>query len=181
MPEKRTIKFTRKKAQAFTKGRTLPIRNIVLHSSDGRRDGDLATLTGKKVSAHWYVTRAAEVFHLVNDEDTAFHAGVVFSPSLFSNAATVGIEQEHFDPDPKHGRPDNENWPDAQVERVAQLTTFLLQQHNLKTPDDIKTHAEIAKPKGRKQDPFGYPFPKFFALIDANLKFTWEALESGDE
>src|SRR4029450_11549943 len=105
MPETRTIEFKRKTAHALKRGRTIDgeparIRNIILHSSDGRKAGDLATLTGEDVSAHWYVTRAGEIFHLVNDEDTAFHAGKVTKQKFFSNAATIGIEQEHFDPDP---------------------------------------------------------------------------------
>ena len=79
MPETFTIHFTRRQSHAFRKRRRLPIRNIVIHSSDGRKEGDLATLTVDDVSAHWYVTRAAEVFHLVHDEDTAFHAGKVFN------------------------------------------------------------------------------------------------------
>jgi hypothetical protein len=182
VPDTHVIRFRRRSAHAIKKGRTLDgaparIRNIVLHSSDGREEGDLATLTGADVSAHWYVTRDGRIFHLVNDEDTAFHAGQVFEPLFFSNAATVGIEQEHFDPDPPAGRPNNESWPDIQIETVAQLTAFLLEQHGLVSPDDIKTHARIASPKGRKQDPFGYPFDKFFPLVDENLKFEWRAEE----
>jgi N-acetylmuramoyl-L-alanine amidase len=182
MPEKRTIKFKRKNAHAMKKGRSLngeamQIRNIILHSSDGRKGGDLATLTGEDVSAHWYVTRAGEIFHLVNDEDTAFHAGKVTKPRFFSNAATVGIEQEHFDPDPQAGRPNNEDWPETQIETVAELVAFLLQEHSLNSPDDIKTHAEVAAPAGRKQDPFGYPFSHFFSLVADNRQFDWTAKE----
>jgi N-acetyl-anhydromuramyl-L-alanine amidase AmpD len=100
MPEKITIEFKRKNAHTMKKGRSLngkaiQIRNIILHSSDGRKAGDLATLTGEKVSADWYVTRAGGIFHLVNDEDTAFHADKVTKPKFFSNAATIGIQQEH--------------------------------------------------------------------------------------
>ena len=158
-------------------GEAMQIRNIILHSSDGRKAGDLATLSGEKVSAHWYVTRAGEIFHLVDDEDTAFHAGDVTKPRFFSNAATIGIEQEHFDPDPKAGRPHNEDWPERQIETVAELVAFLLQEHGLNSPDDIKTHAEVAAPPGRKQDPFGYPFDHFFSLVADNRQFTWNAKE----
>lgn len=175
MPETRVLKFVRRQAHAYKKGRSLPIRNIVLHSSDGRKGGDLETLTGDDVSAHWYVTRAGEVYHLVSDEDTAYHAGKVFNPDFFSNSATIGIEQEHFDPD--DGKP-NEDWPDAQIDRVAQLVAYLMQEHGLNAPDDIKTHAQIAKPKGRKQDPYGYPFEKFFGLVNGYAEFPWKAEEN---
>jgi hypothetical protein len=145
MSETRTIRFTRKQAHASRKGRRLPIRNIVLHSSDGRKDGDLATLTGDDVSAHWYVTRAAEVFYLVNDEDTAFHAGKVFNPDFFSNDATIGIEQEHFDPD---GKKKNEDWPDAQIDGSGGETpgdTFL---------PDTALHFADGKPLNAHHFPF---------------------------
>jgi hypothetical protein len=72
-------------------------------------------------------------------------------------------EQEHFDPE---GRRKNQDWPDVQIEKVAQLVTFLLQEHGLESPDDIKTHAKIAKPNGRKQHPFDYPFEKFHGFIE---------------
>jgi N-acetyl-anhydromuramyl-L-alanine amidase AmpD len=173
----KTIKYTWKKAKSFTKGRTFPIRNIVLHSSDGREEGDITTLTEGKVSSNWYVTRAGRVYSFVRDEDTAYHAGVVFNPSLNSNAATIGIEQEHYDPSKKPKRP-NEDWPDTQIDKVAQLVAYLLQTHGLKNRESIKTHAEIAKPKGRKQDPYGYPFDKFYPLVDEYLADSWSIQES---
>ena len=67
----REINFTFKPARAFKRGRSLPIQSIIVHSSEGRKAGDIATLTGDQVSSHWYVTRAAEVFHFVDDADTA--------------------------------------------------------------------------------------------------------------
>ena len=175
----KTITITFKKAKSFTTGRTIDgkpaeIQNIVLHSSDGREAGDIATLTGNKVSSNYYVTRAGKVFQFVKDKDTAFHAGAVFKPKFFSNAATLGIEQEHFDPDIKAGRPKNENWPDAQIKAVAELVAFLCQEHGLDETDDIKTHAQIARPAGRKQDPFGYPMAALVAQVTANRAHTWK-------
>jgi N-acetylmuramoyl-L-alanine amidase len=169
MPAK-TIRVTRKQAHAFRKGRTIDgqtvgIKNIVLHSSDGREAGDLATLTGDDVSSHCYVTRSGKIFRLVDDANTAFHAGKVTKKKFFSNAATIGIEQEHFDPDPEAGRPNSEDWPETQLEAVAELVAFLCQEHDLNAPEDIKTHAEIAAPRERKQDPFAYPM--------GHLSATW--------
>jgi len=57
----------------------------------------------------------------------------------------------------------------------SELVAFLLQEHGLNSPDDIKTHAEVAAPPGRKQDPFGYPFNHFFSLVENNRQFTWSA------
>jgi N-acetyl-anhydromuramyl-L-alanine amidase AmpD len=166
----REIEFTFKPAKAFKRGRSLPVQSIIVHSSEGRKAGDIATLTGNAVSSHWYVTRAAEVFHFVDDADTAFHAGRV-NDSKFSNSASIGIEQEHFDPDPKRHLPDGEDWPDAQIQTVANLCAFLFQKHSL-SKSSIKSHAEVAFPKGRKRDPFKYPFEKLFQLIDEAMNDT---------
>lgn len=159
----RTFEFIFKPAHAFKRGRTMKIKSIIVHSSDGRKAGDIATLTGNEVSSHWYVTRAGEVFHFVDDEDTAFHAGRVRDP-MFSNSASVGIEQEHFDPDEKKHRK-GEDWPDVQIQTVANICAFLFQKHTL-SKGAIKSHAEVAFPKNRKVDPVDYPFDKLFKLID---------------
>lgn len=166
----REIEFTFKPARAFKRGRSLPIQSIIVHSSEGRKAGDIATLTGDSVSSHWYVTRSAEVFHFVDDADTAFHAGVV-NNSKFSNSASIGIEQEHFDPDPKRGLPNGEDWPDKQIEKVANLCAFLFQKHSLSN-GSIKSHAAVAAPAGRKRDPFNYPFDKLFQLIAEAMNDT---------
>ena len=64
MPEIRKIQFFRRNPKAFRKGRVLSIRNIVLHSTDGREAGDIATLTGpgdlaghSKQIRHWSLMR----------------------------------------------------------------------------------------------------------------------------
>ena len=168
----REIEFTFKPARAFKHGRSMPIQSIIVHSSEGRKAGDIATLTGDSVSSHWYVTRAGEVFHFVDDGDTAFHAGVV-NNSSFSNSASIGIEQEHFDPDHKKHLhlPDGEDWPNIQIQTVANLCAFLFQRHSL-SKSSIKSHAAVAAPAGRKQDPFKYPFAKLFDLIDEAMNDT---------
>jgi len=169
----RVLRYTYKQAESFRHGRTETIQNIIVHSTDGRESGDVATLTGPNVSVHWYVTRAGKIYHFVDNSDTAFHAGVVTS-SEYSNAATIGIEQEHFDPDPQHGRPNNEDWPEIQITTVANLCTFLCQRYGL-TENQIHSHAFVASPPGRKQDPFGYPFDQLKAEMEQASAFTWVA------
>ena len=179
MRETRTLEYHFQQARAYKPGRALPIQSLILHSTDGRKAGDIATLTGDSVSVHWYVTRAGEIFHFVADADTAFHVGKPTDPK-FSNAASIGIEQEHFDPDPQNGKPHNEDWPDVQVHTVATLCAFVFQQFGL-AQDAIHSHAQVAFPPGRKQDPFGYPFDTLFGLIQEALHFEWQAVSiNGD-
>jgi N-acetylmuramoyl-L-alanine amidase len=158
----REIDFHFIPARAFKRGRTMNIQSVIMHSSEGRKAGDIATLTGAEVSSHWYVTRVGEVFHFVDEADTAFHAGKVKDPT-FSNSASIGIEQEHFDPNDHF--PQGEDWPDIQLQAVANLCALIFQKHRL-SKDAIKSHAEVAFPAGRKRDPFNYPFDKLFQLID---------------
>ena len=68
------IRYNWQPAQAFKPWRPGEgrITAIILHSSDGHEAGDIATLTGPRVSAHWYVTRAGAIWHFVDDGDTAY-------------------------------------------------------------------------------------------------------------
>jgi N-acetylmuramoyl-L-alanine amidase len=141
-------------AVGFRRGRTLPISAIVLHSGDGTLDGDLATLTtSPKASAHYYLSRAGHVWQLVREADTAYHAGVV-RKRIYSNAATIGVEQEHID--------GCHDWPDAQVEAVARLVVYLRAKYGYLP---VKSHAAVAAPPGRKVDPLDYPWGKLSEIV----------------
>lgn len=157
-------------AGAYTPGRTLDIQSIILHSSCGHQDGDLLTLTGHDpghlVSSNWYVNKAGAYYHLVDDADTAYHAGVV-TDAKYSNAASLGIEQEHLDGE--------ENWPDVQVQATACLCVALIQRYgNL----EIAHHATVAAPPGRKTDPVDFPGDVFWAAYEEAAKDSWDFAEA---
>lgn len=133
-------------AKCFTKGRIKPLTGIVLHSSDGRLDGDIEQLTGNHgVSSHWYVAKSGTIYHFVQNTDTAWHAGRAIPG--WGNASTIGIESEHID--------HQEEWPEPLVSSVKRLVAWLRTHHGLPLP--VKSHAEIALPKGRKEDPWKFP------------------------
>ncbi len=75
---------------------------IVDHITAGSADGALSWLCNpsSQASAHYLVTKAGQIFQLVNDEDTAWHAGIVNQPNwpLYDgtnpNRYTIGIEHE---------------------------------------------------------------------------------------
>lgn len=90
----------------YTKGRAgKKIIAIVNHITAGNYPGCLNWMQNPqaKASAHYLVNRAGEIFQLVKDEDTAWHAGVVNKPNwpLYDgtnpNRYTIGIEHEGFD------------------------------------------------------------------------------------
>ena len=170
-----TLKYKWIPATTFTPGRIRDIACIILHSTDGHQAGDIATLTGqtgRKVSAHWYINKSGDIFHFVQDCDTAWHAGLVFD-TAYGNAGSIGIEQEHMDGE--------EPWTPVQIQAAANLCAFLTQRHRIPVGDNghhnIFSHADVAKPRGRKVDPQNYPWATFWQLYAAALANKWEAVQ----
>lgn len=143
------------------------IKGIVLHSTCGHLSGDIETLTtgDVEVSSHFYVTKTGQIYHFVQDADTAYHAGVV-ADQHWSNSSTLGIEQEHLDGE--------EAWPDEQVQATAALCAALMAKHgNLA----IEHHAQIAYPAGRKVDPVSFPSDVFWTAYTKAAVLEWSFSE----
>lgn len=81
---------------------------IVNHITAGLMPGTLSWMRNpnSKASAHYLVTRVGEIFQMVADEDSAYHAGAVAKPSwpLYDgtnpNRYTLGIEHEGYPDEP---------------------------------------------------------------------------------
>lgn len=164
------IRYHWKQAADYHPGRMRSVESIILHSSDGHCTGDIATLTqpgAPDVSAHWYVTRTGDVWHFVQNADTAYHVGQVFD-QRYSNSSSIGIEQEHMDGE--------EGWPDSQVMSVSRIVAALRQKYG---PIPVKSHAEVAAPHGRKVDPMGYPWGDISRYVASAMveKWTFEQIE----
>lgn len=77
---------------------------IVDHITAGLMPGTLSWLQNpqSKASAHYLVSRKGEIFQMVKEEDTSYHAGIVNHPSwsLYDgtnpNRYTIGIEHEGY-------------------------------------------------------------------------------------
>ena len=75
---------------------------IVNHITAGLMPGTLSWLKNPEAqaSSHYLITKLGQIYQLVKDEDTAWHAGIVNQPnwSLYDgtnpNAYTIGIEHE---------------------------------------------------------------------------------------
>ena len=97
------FKIVWKPSPNFTKGRRgRKIIAIVNHITAGNYPGCLSWLQNPKAkaSAHYLVTKLGDIYQLVKDEDTAWHAGIVNQPNwpLYDgtnpNHITIGIEHE---------------------------------------------------------------------------------------
>lgn len=107
----------------FRRGRPFGLRPeaIVVHIMDGTFAAGESVFRNPKTqkSAHYGVSRDGEVHQYVDENDTAFHAGIMVNPTwallkpkINPNFYTIGIEQE--------GRPDDV-WPDTQLSASALL------------------------------------------------------------
>ena len=115
---------------------------IVNHITAGGFPGCLNWLrnTASGASAHYLVNRSGEIYQLVKDSDTAWHAGVVNRPTwkLYNgtnpNLCTIGIEHEGFDG----------ALTEAQYQATLWLQSQLIAKHGIPADEDhIIGHYQI--------------------------------------
>ncbi len=134
--------------------RQLPVSMIVLHYT-GMPDaeGALNRLRSPeaKVSAHYLVDEAGEVFQLVDEEKRAWHSGRSYWRGITDvNSASVGIEI--VNPGHEFGyRP----FPDEQIASLIPLVADIKERHGIGR-GNIVGHSDVAP--ARKEDP-GELFP----------------------
>jgi N-acetyl-anhydromuramyl-L-alanine amidase AmpD len=127
------------------------ISAIVLHASERRTLEDVITVFGSKgyqASAHYSIGKNGRVVQHVRESDKAWHAGESRTPDGRSavNDFSIGIElvnrNDGFDP-----------YPEEQRAALRDLLARLKRRY----PDaEVYTHAEVAWPRGRKNDPLGF-------------------------
>ncbi len=107
----------------FRRGRPLGFRPeaIVIHIMDGSFSAGESVFLGEgtQKSAHYGISNEGVIHQYVDENDTAFHAGIVVNPTwqllkpgVNPNFYTIGVEHE--------GRPDDV-WPEAQLTASAGL------------------------------------------------------------
>lgn len=139
----------------FHQGRPshLRVEAVVIHTIDGTQQAAdaafLRTALEPQRSAHYSVGRTGEIHQYVDEQDTAFHCGVILSPTweglkkgpdgrlINPNFYTIGIEHE--------GRADDP-WPDAMYAASAALLRDIAARHPALQPLSRRTvvmHREI--------------------------------------
>jgi N-acetylmuramoyl-L-alanine amidase len=133
----------------------IPLRYIVLHYTGmPTRDEALQRLCdpAAKVSAHYLIDEDGTLFHLVDDQKRAWHAGVSSWNGIKDmNSASIGIEL--VNPGHAHGY---RHFPDPQIAALITQLKELVARHGLDPRASLLAHADIAPT--RKEDP-GEFFP----------------------
>jgi N-acetylmuramoyl-L-alanine amidase len=146
-------------AENFRKGRPshLRIEAVVIHLIDGSQASADETfrsaLLDLKRSAHYSVSRTGEIHQYVDEQDTAFHCGILHQPTwsglkrgpdgsfINPNFYTIGIEHE--------GRADDP-WPDEMYKHSAALLAEISARYPALTPltrRNVVMHREIRASK----------------------------------
>lgn len=134
----------------FRKGRPLGFRPeaIVIHIMDGSFSAGESVFLGEgtQKSAHYGISREGVIHQYVDENDTAFHAGIVVNPTwellkprVNPNFYTIGIEHE--------GGPDDV-WPEAQLTASAGLIGEIVARWNIAVdPLHLVRHHQIRATK----------------------------------
>ena len=135
---------------------------IVNHITAGLMPGTLSWMQNPsaKASAHYLVTKKGEIYQMVKDEDTAYHAGEVQNPSWSvydgsnPNNYTLGIEHEALSGDVI---------TEAQYQATLWLHGQLVKKYTIPVDrDHIIGHYRIDS-VNRKNDPgVGFPWDRLF-------------------
>lgn len=131
------------------------IDTIVLHHTAGPSlDGTVKWFQMKEsqVSAHYTIGKDGKIVQHVSNYYRAWHAGKSIDVEGRSgvNDFSIGIEMVNIG----DGK---DPWTKEQVEAVHRLLRVLLTYRH-KNIKYITSHEYIAEPKGRKNDPLGFPW-----------------------
>jgi N-acetylmuramoyl-L-alanine amidase len=141
------------------------IECVVLHATADK--GNEAGAEGwmrnpaSQVSAHLHIRRSGTVVRLVPDQRRAWHAGTSrWRGRMDVNSFSLGWELANRN----DGR---EPYTEAQYATVAFLGAYYLRQG---IPlDAFVSHAEVALPPGRKSDPAGFLWARFYESVRRQL------------
>lgn len=107
------------------------------------------TREASQVSAHYTIGRDGSIVQNVSTFRRAWHAGVSeFQGRTNLNNTSIGIELVNLN----DGK---DPYPKAQTDALCMLIRTLERRFPLKV---ITSHEFIARPKGRKNDPLGFPW-----------------------
>ena len=144
----------------YTKGRGgKRVRYVVIHVQDGTQAGSIAWFQNpnSNVSAHYLISMQGDVVQMVDEADSAWHAG-----NWDVNQTSIGIEHE--------GQPSKGPWTPTrpQLQASAELVADICKRYNL-TPDaqTIISHSSI-NPLHRCPGPT-WPWLAYLSAVQAKV------------
>ena len=163
----------------FHRGRPFGLRPeaIVIHIMDGTFAAGESVFrdpTTQK-SAHYGISKTGDVHQYVDENDTAFHAGIVVNPNwpllkprVNPNFYTIGIEHE--------GRPDDA-WPEEQLSASAALIGQIASRWKIALDDlHVIRHHQI---RASKKCPGGWlEIPAVLKRVPASAPSTAAPLKA---
>lgn len=136
---------------------TVVVHATVINTMEGTQRAFLDDKV-RRVSAHYVVDRDGSIVQMVDERVAAWHAGVSeLGARTGVNDFSVGVELVNLN--------DGEDpYPDRQYLALARIIQDLRTRHDV--PDShIVSHAQIARPLGRKSDPLGFDFGRLRRLV----------------
>jgi N-acetylmuramoyl-L-alanine amidase len=132
------------------------IDTVVLHATVLNTAAEVCEHFGKSdpgVSAHYTIDRDGTIYRHVDETEKAFHAGISEMPNGRTgvNDFSIGIELVNLNDgvDP---------YPEPQLHALRELLVEIRSRHPIAF---VMSHAEIARPPGRKSDPRGLDVSQF--------------------
>ncbi len=148
------INFIKKPSTNYNNRGNFNIDKIIIHYTDmACCDSALNHMCNEKneVSAHYLIDTDCTIYHLVNEEDRAWHAGVAsWQGDDNLNSTSIGIELQNQGQ--QYGYQD---FPDIQINALIELIKDIKTRYKI-AKQNILAHSDIAP--NRKIDP-DYKFP----------------------
>lgn len=133
---------------------------VIIHSTATKdKESPLNWLCNpeSKVSAHYLIDQLGGIWHLVHEQNIAWHAGEsAFNGMSNVNRFSVGIELVNINDG-------HSAYPDSQLAACSDLVSVICKDYGLK-PEAVVGHADIAP--GRKTDPAGFPWLEFREMLN---------------
>ncbi len=141
---------------------------LLHHTGSTGEDGDISWLShyhANPVSINQLIRRNGTIVQIVKNDMVAWHAGVSqWDGRADCNAWMMGVEI-------CNAGNGVELYTDAQYESVAQTVAYNCALY--KIPDrDVTSHARVALPAGRKDDPLGWDWHRMWQRVD-QLRAQW--------
>jgi N-acetyl-anhydromuramyl-L-alanine amidase AmpD len=141
---------------------------LLHHTGSTGEDGDISWLShyhANPVSINQLIRRDGTIVQIVKNNQIAWHAGVsVWGGRGDCNGWMIGVEI-------CNAGDGVEKYTDAQYETVAQTVAYNCALYHI--PDhNVTSHARVALPAGRKDDPKAWDFPRMWKRVD-EIRAAW--------